>query len=466
MRHSSRASWTDGLACAVWLVLLVQCRQNPTDFYGKVYYCDANAVPSDCGTNQAGQPLMCMPASQLGAKDFCTDVCTADEQASPPAGAVCLDSGAKLQTCHPSQDQPGAGGACGDPALRCLRTDLLKDEGVCTTVDICATNVDCKSPSRMFCAGELLGYIYGDSAGFMTDHLYCLQAGCRQTGSSCQTGESCLPDVVHAQSEPPDICVPNCDKDLNCPPNYACYTKVSGPANYPACIPGLLGFRCSGQMDCMVGDCVDTGEGLSLCTLPCSSDQDCAQDNNERSRMLCVSFQPGQPGHCAALSTFQGAACRPDKGDADCQPGEICTLYSPYGTQLDTGSCLVPCGPAGECPARGGFAHSCLDYLPTPVCYPGDLGIHCRADTDCLRSLKCLPVTDVDQNNDVVTSMECSLPCTDDSTCAADLLGSVGWCYQGNCILKRAGSRLCTADTQCMSGKCQDGLCTIPPGGA
>ena len=103
----------------------------------------------------------------------------------------------------------------------------------------------------------------------LTDNLHCLQSGCMTTGTDCPPGETCLP-VALPYNAVPDICVPNCDGNLRCPPNFVCSRAVSGPAAPLVCIPGLPGSRCAGPQDCLVGDCEDTEAGFSVCTTPCN----------------------------------------------------------------------------------------------------------------------------------------------------------------------------------------------------
>ena len=139
-----------------------------------------------------------------------------------------------MRNCHPSDDE-----ACGRPGLDCYRTDLLSDEGVCTTMSTCHSNEQCRDPVRSVCATSFLANLYAAAGTVLqNDHMYCLQTGCRAHGTACSPGETCLQQVIMASAHPADICVPNCDSRGNCPPNFFCYRKVSTPAtpadpNYP-----------------------------------------------------------------------------------------------------------------------------------------------------------------------------------------------------------------------------------------
>ena len=183
--------------------------------------------------------------------------------------AVCLASGIALDTCRPSDDLDRAThptGACHRPGLECYRTDLLGDEGVCTTMKYCDGDSDCPDPVRSVCATTFLADLYPRATDLKRDHLHCLQRGCKARGTSCSPGETCLQEVVPASAHPPDICVPNCDSKLRCPPNFLCYRKVSTAVTPNVCIPGLLGFTCLDSIDCMLGSCVDNGIKYKVCT--------------------------------------------------------------------------------------------------------------------------------------------------------------------------------------------------------
>jgi hypothetical protein len=218
--------------------------------------------------------MACFPARQLGAEDFCTDGCDGDVARSSTDRELCVASGARLTRCRPSQETQTP--TC-SPGFRCLRTDLIADEGVCLRVNVCAKNEDCPDPVRSTCSAEVLAGYY-PNANPQLDHLYCVQEGCHSRGSACPPGETCLRNIVPPSSRPADICVPHCDSNLNCPPNHFCYKKVSGTGAPAVCIPGLLGFRCTSHVDCLVGECIPTGEAdIALCSVRCERDADCTR---------------------------------------------------------------------------------------------------------------------------------------------------------------------------------------------
>ena len=261
------------LSRGLWLVpalALLGCTPDEAAFYGRTFFCDASNHRSQCGTTKAGAPLICFGGKQLGAgRDFCVESCTAEQAARGNAESVCL-AGAKLKTCRPSEKAAGDPDGCG-PDLACLRTDLTRDEGVCLAIRVCSTDTDCTDPLLSTCGSSVVKAWF-PNAPYISTNLQCVMSGCKTR--MCPLGESCLP--MEAPDTPvPDICVPTCDSNLNCPPNYACWRKFSGPASPNVCLPTLAGTRCASSLDCLAGECLDTGEGFSLCSVPCESNADC-----------------------------------------------------------------------------------------------------------------------------------------------------------------------------------------------
>src|SRR4029079_366177 len=129
---------------------------------------------------------------------------------------------------------------------------------------------------------------------------------------NCAAGQSCLPKLVAAAAHAPDICVPNCDSHGRCPPNHFCFRKLSGTGSRGICLPGLLGFLCESDIDCMVGTCVsdDEVEGLRLhvCSVPCGNDDDCDKYDSDQGKFVCQVNR----GQCATPNAYRGASCYND----------------------------------------------------------------------------------------------------------------------------------------------------------
>ena len=210
------------------------------------------------------------------------------------AGSVCVHGNAELRGCDPT-----IAGSCG-ATLGCLRTNVTTDEGVCMTMQPCTTDDELHRRGPLDLREHLPERaLQPPTATTHSDHLYCLQRGCKEGGSACSPGQSCLPYLVDKAAHPPDICVPNCGSDYSCPPNHFCFQEISGPGSPRICLPGLLGFLCQTDIDCMVGTCMNDGVdeplALNLCTVPCESNADCEKWDSDQGKFVCID----QPLHDA-----------------------------------------------------------------------------------------------------------------------------------------------------------------------
>ena len=433
------------------------CKVDRAAFEERLYSCNPTTADPACGTDHNDHPMACVPAYQLGGTNFCASGCdaTADLEADPtgmcvPSGPRTSSpaSGALLPRCNPGL----LGSDCGKPELSCLRTDLIKDEGICTTVGSCKEDVDCRDPIRSKCMGVLLREAYNQATDVLkSDHTYCLQAECRARRTACSPGETCMRDILPKASNPPDICVPHCDANSNCPPNYFCYPRLYGPGAPRVCIPGLLGLRCESRLDCLFGDCVATSAPYKVCSVACQTDAECAKFDSVQATFFC-----NQQGMCMTERGFKGGACQVD---TDCMyPGEICghitTPYSP-------GFCMLACDPAGTCPSPGGVPHACRPQIDsagslspaiTPwVCWPGYFGQLCSDNTQCFSTLAC---TALNPANPALRI--CTIPCQTNAECDANHLTARGWCDArlGVCRTTVADGAACTDKRQCDSGSC------------
>jgi hypothetical protein len=424
------------IAMAIALLATATCKVDRNAVYDHVYACDPKAVDPGCGTDRDQQAMMCFAGRTLGGTDFCAQQCPA----GAGAGVVCSGSGALLATCDLS---PGAAGGCGDEALGCFRNNVLANGGVCMSITPCTNDSDCRDPVRSTCATSFVKKIYQTPSAFKNDHLWCLQSGCQAQRTACSPGESCLRDLVPAASHPPDICVPNCDSNLHCPPAHLCYRKVSGPAAPAICVPGLLGFSCDADIDCMMGQCVPI-DGLKVCTTTCGNDADCAMYDGEQGKFIC-----NETKHCVAPESFTGAIC---DTDADCTGGLSCAYLSSDSAH---GSCLTPCGADGACTAQGGIPKTCIPRADGKgnVCFPGYFGLPCSDDSGCLPGLSC-------RSLGMGQPSICTNLCADDGDCAKNRWTAAGYCQEladmsiKVCLSPRGAGEACDRDTQCESGRC------------
>jgi len=446
-------------------VLTAGCKVDDKAFQSRIFACDTSAADPLCGTDVDGNSMQCFAARQIGATDFCTQKCGDVPMSVPDQDAVCVQGNALLHACNPEDDNDKTGhpnGACDHAELGCLRTDVLppkpdaQDEGVCITMRTCTQNVDCRDPVRSTCAATFLRELYAGNDSLHADNLYCLQEGCNANETSCSPGETCLKKVIPAAANPPDICVPNCDSLGRCPPNHFCLRAISGPANPAVCIPGLLGFVCNTDIDCLVGACTDDhgtgpghGDNLKLCTTGCGSDDDCSKFDSAQGLFVCN--MEAMPHVCATPNAYRGASCNTDD---DCvrDQDSHCMRTSPLDVQ---GTCLHPCDASGGCLPRGGINQTCLPLLaddgtPLPICLPGLFGYPCAADNNCVGNLSC-------RGADPSTQF-CTGLCAKDDDCSNNRWTLGGWCGASDgapiCIPPMDKDADCSRNAQCTSGIC------------
>ena len=480
MSPTARSSRLPGHSLLASLLLLAPlalsagaCKVDKTAFEARIFKCDTTAPDPLCGTDADGKAMTCFAARQIGGTDFCTQACdsTMPDMSLPDPDAVCVQGGAVLRSCNPANDN-----ACGRPDLGCLRTDVSfgAGEGVCITGSPCLADTDCKDPVRSTCAATFLNQLYVNTQNMLpSDHLYCLQEGCVGGDTACSPGETCLPKVIPAAAHPPDICVPNCNSKGECPPNHFCLSKISGPANPSVCIPGLLGFVCGSDIDCLVGKCqsdnpANPDVALHLCTVGCGGDDDCAKYDSLQGQFFCSGS--GDAKHCVTPSAYTGALCR---NDDDCAAGmrDKGTKCFKQAPDAPTGTCLYACDPMmpGMCQPRDGVGHTCIPLVhPTEAgaCLPATFGFPCFADTDCaVPDLKCAGA-DLSKGQPGL----CTQICSTDMQCATNRwVGPGSYCGGPVCLPLQDDKTPCTEDRQCASKTCavpEMSVSAAPDGGS
>jgi len=446
------------MLAALAIAIASGCSVDEDAFQARVFECDTAARDPRCGTDRDGQPMNCFPASQLDGTDFCAQSC-GEPMSLPDEGAVCVQGHAKLAFCNPADDSNPAG-PCGHDGLGCLRTDVTADEGVCVTMQPCTFDDDCPDPVRSTCAATFLNQLYAKNQELHSDHLYCLQRDCVKGGSACGAGQSCLPKLVTPAAHPPDICVPNCDSRERCPPNHFCFSKLSGPGSPRICLPGLLGFLCESDIDCMVGKCVsdeepDEGLRLNLCSVPCSNKGDCEKFDSDQGKFVCQLDR----GQCSTPDAYRGARCYTDD-DCTRDDGTSCVFAGKPTLPTDQGTCSRLCpGGVGPCTPRGGFGHVCLpttvarDGSSRPGCYPGYFGLPCTADDQCVDDMVCRSVA-------TGSLSFCTALCQTDADCDANRWAAgQAFCAASICVQKFVATKPCQANNQCQSNSCVEGKC-------
>jgi len=436
------------------VVLVASCSVDTDGYRNRLYLCDVTS--SD--TAACGASFGCYGAArQLGAPDFCAPAC--DSGTPAPAGEVCTES-SLLARCDPA-----ASGGC--PAgMNCIRTDLLGDEGVCLPISPCSKNGDCVDPVRSECFSTEMSGIYTRRPDLKTDHLFCEQAGCLAHQEACAPGTSCLPTQLGQGL--PDVCTPNCDAKGRCPPNFICSSKFLPSVVNAFCIPGLLGFRCSSNLECVIGQCqAPAGESKKLCSTGCQADADCVPYDNANFFFPAVFSCVG--GQCLSPSSFIVEFCKIGHAAADCEAGMDCAPIIP-NLPAGLGLCVSPCA-NGSCPARGGFSQSCVTTASAgPVCIIGVFGIPCTNTDTCVGGLTCRQIV-----NELPAKL-CTTTCATHADCQANRhVGADGYCVSvafpgepGVCAPKGENGARCTVDVQCKSGSCSvsgnTGTC-VPAGG-
>jgi hypothetical protein len=439
---------------------LAACKVDQSAFDNRIFACDPSAKDPGCGSDSSGHPMACYPASLLAGTDFCAPFC--DSAMSLPDGNECVEGNAELKSCDPRPE--AAPNQCGQSALGCLRTDVTSDEGVCTTMIPCTEDKNCKDPVRSTCATTFLNQLYAKNTQLKANNLYCLQKNCQSGASSCSPGQSCLPLLVPASAHAPDICVPNCDSQQNCPPNHVCFQKISGPANPAICIPGLLGFICESDINCLVGKCLSDGDpdqttGLKLCTLACNSDADCAPYDSNQGTFACVTRSDGH-GYCESPYSYRGNSCHTDD---DCVRNGVrdttssCFFEAPPEKATDLGTCLRPSA-GGDCAPHAGIGQTPLPFYPasgtaqTLACFPGFFGFPCGGNRNCAGDMTCRQAV-----SSVAASSICTTLCQTDADCNADrwTAGQSFCAPSGVCAPLLGGGKPCLSSDQCQSKSCQ-----------
>jgi hypothetical protein len=413
------------LVAAVAGTALATCSVDRSKYTDKVYACDLRQTDQ---SQECGDGYVCHPGSQLGTFDFCAQSCELGVDAGQ---AFCSPDGALLASCDPSNP------VCG-PDLQCLRTSTTANEGLCLPVDVCGKDDECRDPLRRSCLTKVLADLYGTGLQpGMLNNLWCLQGDCNEL-SACEAGHSCLGGLPLLQKIPP-VCAPNCVRnpradggvDDFCPRSFVCASKVLSSLPYRFCLPGLFGFPCESDDQCLIGTCLAMGSRTKACTVPCENDDQCTSlfhpaDGN-KAGVRCVS------GQCVtAFSAYMQLLCDPN--DNRCPDGAECLSKAAL---LDAGVpaelvpvdafCYRPCLTATDC-RNSGTATSCLSGSGAGTCVPGVAWKYIECDpTDpdaCLKGLECKdPGTD---------QPYCTIACQNDEQCKSHpWLGAAWFCGLG-----------------------------------
>jgi len=463
------------------VLLLVDCRAREDAFWNAIFSCTKD---SDCGTTRANRPMICYPGIDLqDGSGFCAEACDPAAGPADPAREVCApsgQSGALLKKC-----QPVASGlhpedpTLGCPAeLRCFRTNLLSDSGLCVKADVCSPEVPCPGSADVVCSGAVIDGLIPKSAAslgirFQTDNFQCVMNRCQTGTTDCGEG-ACFGASYHLGLPLDDLCVPRCDSGLHCPPNFSCGRSAAAPSAPAICIPGLPGTRCVQDQDCLIGKCVDVGLESNVCSLlTCSSNKDCAVLSSTVDRFVCAKRpDPAGPvggaqaagaagagggvggasgagstvpksGWCVALGAFHGANCCQagltcSDGTPSCPEGFTCFTYGASETNMVHGECRLPCS-EGECPVRSGVPLVCLGPKHEGGCHPATLGMPCELGSPCVEPLTCQLVPPDPRSLVAYSPSICTIACSSDADCADGTIAGQSYCGCGDGTPDAAG---------------------------
>jgi hypothetical protein len=444
------------LAVAIGSAAVPSCTAKDGQLYDRVFPCDSEAAPDQCGTGRDGKRMICYAGHLLGGQDFCAARCD-PSQSLADNRFTCLNAGALVQKCKPAAGRDDPHYACPD-GLSCYRNDLLEDDGICLMMNVCSETADCGG-AGIVCAAALVQGAIANVDGIATDSLQCIRYGCGTLGSTCPTDQACLRKVYAAGTALPDICVPKCD-NFTCPPNFSCARKDDWAPGAPAvCVPGVPGTRCDDDQDCIIGACLDTGAGFHVCTLaaPCRPNDYCSSLDGPDDAFICAEGVPGQP-RCVDTRPLGGPNCA-DTRDCASGSGRACLWYSMYEEAPLHGECRLPCDADRHCAPQGGVPFFCLGENGEGGCYPTQFSAPCVDDSDCFE-LACLSVSPDPRSRTNYSPKMCTLPCTSDADCDANHQTlHRGFCQTDVGVCRLAGSpgAPCSQATHCRSRLCGPG---------
>ncbi|MDQ3031214.1 MAG: hypothetical protein M3Y87_02270 [Myxococcota bacterium] len=367
-------------ACAV---------ERPGDLESRLWICD---VSSDCLDGWA-----CADGSVL-AGDFCRPACGAE---GASCDGICTRTGECLATCTLLGDETTACPA----GHSCLRTDLLGDEGVCFPAASCSRSDECGAGTRCFNDVFQLPSIL-PGVEYASDQLYCVAVP--DDMDRCASGYVLVPSFGVEREA---LCLPRCDTEgSRCPPDLTCLRELGYLFAQPGvspCYPGYWGLPCDDDAQCMVGRCLEIGEGRRACTYSCA----------DADRTF------GAPG--GGCDTLEGTT---------------------RGLRLDA------------------LDVRCERVAGQDVCVPlGTAGAPCNDDTLCAPGLECRVFSSGESR-----LRFCSRDCESDQECNTEGVAITAYCQRdatgGSCVPRSFEGGGCARLEQCRPGLvCEGGMCVAGP---
>ncbi len=278
--------------------------------------------------------------------------------------------------------------------------------------------------------------------GFDNDCDNLVDEDCAAIGEPCKEDIDCA-TLLCATTDNGKVCATICDPlapDSGCDKGFFCASTTSCQG---VCLEGTAGAKafgdtCESNSECKSLFCVDPGDNLRRCLVPCrGGESDCL------SQEACVA-RAGQCGSCVD-SELVSSALGPDEpcnSDEGCRSGKC---YDDGGTKY----CVDACDSDGDCDS----GHHCRDN----VCARGPragLGGVCEEHADCLKGFFCAETAD--KGDFCTRTCSAKEPCGDGFSCSKVSNGSV--CVPDDVALGGP----CASDKECVSGLCHEasGTCT------
>ena len=372
-----------GLTLALGLVVCWGCSvARPADLEARLWSCESGV---DCIDGWS-----CADGNVLHA-DFCRPACDPEDPSTCEDG-ICTRTGECLVTCVLFGD----GSSPCPQGHTCVRTDLLGDEGLCTPAPACSRSSDCAPGTR--CLNDALDLPAAiPGVEYASDNLYCVAV---PDGSErCPAGYML---VSGAEGEGAS-CLPRCDSDgARCPPGLVCLRELgylfAQPGTSP-CYPGTWGLPCDDDAQCLLGSCLDVGEGRRACTFSCGEADrvfgrpgagcEVLEDAGRALRLDALSTACEQLG-TSRVCVPRGTAGAPCNDDTLCAAGLGCRSFGIRGGELlrfcsrdceSAQDCEIPGAPITAYCQRTSSGGSCV-----PRSYEGGtcaLPEHCRPGLTC-----------------------------------------------------------------------------------
>ena len=364
-------------------------------------------------------------------------------------------------TCQPTATQSCGTYTCGTNACKISCTG----DADCLAPNVCVNGACGKKPTGTACAAAAECV-----TGFCEQGVCCATA-CTGTCRSCAVaGSAGACSDVPAGQDPMSQCAdqgaPSCGTDGSCNGAGGCRIYASGTSCAAATCTGstLTAARsCTGTGTCQAAttsSCSPYACGTGACKTSCTVDGDCVAS------FFCIG------GSCAKKAIGATCSASADCGSGFCAQG-VCCATACAGTCAScalagtVGTCTsVPNGqdPLNQCADLG--APSCSTdgaCNGSGACRQYGAGTQCAAATctgststparTCNGSGTCQTVTTSSCSPYACGTGACRTTCSTTADCA-----SPNVCTAGSCGKAPIGAT-CTADAECNSGVCAQGIC-------